>query len=58
MIEKVINKRIVGRNMVDVEVRINFARQAGYEIVGDVVQLRDGGYHCLMRKTLYWEERK
>ena len=58
MIEKVINKRIVGRNMVDVEARIKYARNAGYEIIGDVVQLRDGGYHCLMRKTIVWEERK
>lgn len=58
MIERVIDKKIVGRNMVDVEARIKYAKKSGYELVGDIVQLMDGGYHCLMRKTIVWEKRK
>ena len=57
MIEKKIDKPLRARSMKEMNERIKFAKEAGYEQIGGIVENANNIYQAFMRKTIYWEER-
>jgi hypothetical protein len=57
MKSNVINKPLRTRNLYDMQNRIKQAEAIGYEMVGKLVETREGTWQCLMRKVVEWEVR-
>lgn len=57
MIEKVAHRALRTRSMHDMKERISQAQKIGYEVVGSVVETREGTFQCLMKKSIFWKDR-
>ena len=52
---RVINKTIRTRSMHEMNERVMWAKEQGYELVGSIVETLNGSYHALMRKEVVTE---